>query len=223
MMLVVISPERDRADEIPTLVRLFEAGLDRYHVRKPHASLADLARWLDAVPAVYRPRLILHQHHELVERFGLGGRHWPDRGDVALDTSRRGGWRSGSCHDLDTLSGAFGCFDSVFLSPVFPSVSKPGYGPKDQTLISAVAARISTRSEAERKTAVLALGGITLETAPRALALGFDGFAALGAVWHSVTPVAAFQKLLAVSASCPTHTVIGRNRTSIPTWATHVC
>jgi thiamine-phosphate pyrophosphorylase len=80
----------------------------------------------------------------------------------------------------------------VFLSPVFPSISKPGYHPAIDSKI--IAARLSRRTHHERKTAVIALGGITLANVIRCAELGFDGVAILGALWHAAEPLAVFEQ-----------------------------
>ncbi len=225
--LIVISPEQNRSDEIDILVELFSAGLERYHVRKPHIDRAELARWIERVPAQWRSRLVLHQHHELVDAHGLGGKHWRDDGAGVMGglgarsevteggVLRRDDMPAGvtfdrgvkplaqaasqiasrSCHDLATLREALGVYDLVFFGPVFPSLSKPGYGPKDVQVGEALGALLYTRNANERRTAVIAIGGITAATAPRARALGFDGVAVLGAVWLAADPRAAFLDL----------------------------
>jgi thiamine-phosphate pyrophosphorylase len=78
---------------------------------------------------------------------------------------------------------------------MFPSLSKPGYGPGERFSHPGIFGLLASRTSAERRTAVLALGGITVETAPRALALGFDGVAVLGAIWQAHDPVRAFTGL----------------------------
>jgi thiamine-phosphate pyrophosphorylase len=100
-----------------------------------------------------------------------------------------------SCHDLATLRASLGRYDAVFLSPIFPSLSKPGHTPRADFDFTALTALLANRSFTERRTAVLALGGITSETAPRALTLGFDGVAVLGAIWLAADPVRAFSDL----------------------------
>ncbi len=157
---VLITPERDHPREHAVLEALFANGLERCHVRKPRASADELRAWIAQVPPQARSRLVVHQHHELVDEFGLGGRHWRDTyadlptggsglpqrqtaagvsGPGACDrpsafvrgglARASGGFTSRSCHDLQTLRASLGRFDSVFLSPVFSSISKPGYGP----------------------------------------------------------------------------------------------
>lgn len=199
--LVVISPEEERPDELAVVAELFAAGLERYHVRKPRWSAAQLEAWVAGVPACRRPRLVLHQGHELVGRLGLGGRHWRDEpgalgSDAEVQAARHAGvFTSRSCHGLDTLRAALGAYDAVFFGPVCASLSKPGYGPRSDDLGETAGAILRRRTGLERQTRVIALGGITVETAPRVIALGFDGVAVLGAVWMAPDPVVAFGAL----------------------------
>jgi len=204
MKLVVISPEGDDPREIAVLGALLAAGLGRYHVRKPRWSAVQLEGWLRNLPVEWRPRLVLHQHQELVELFELGGRHWRDEGSARLphagDSPAGGkvvdaGITSRSVHDLANLRAVLGHYDSVFFGPVFPSISKPGYGPAPDFSAGDLAALLRSRSEFQRRTEVLALGGIDADHAPQALALGFDGVAVLGSLWQAADPVAAYQKI----------------------------
>lgn len=219
MKLVVISPAQDEPREIVVLGELFAAGLERYHARKPAWSREKMETWLHALPREWRARIVLHQHHDLVEPLGLAGRHWRDDGcaevrrgvpAVPLQVSFANGEPSGpahpegsphpaitsrSCHDLATLRTTVGSYDAVFFGPVFPSLSKFGYGPGSEISFEEISAFLAHRSPAQRHTSVLGLGGITAETAPRALALGFDGVAVLGAIWQSADPVHAFAGL----------------------------
>jgi thiamine-phosphate pyrophosphorylase len=192
--LVVISPEAEEPREIAVLGELFAAGLERYHVRKPHWSAAKLEVWLRSLPLAWRSRLVLHQHHELVDALALGGRHWRDDGS-ARSVPQGTTFASRSCHDLATLRASLGYYDTVFFSPVFPSLSKPGHGLQPDISLDELAALLAARTATERRTTVIALGGITGQTASRALALGFDGVAALGAIWQAADPVAAFAAL----------------------------
>lgn len=219
MKVVVISPEHADPREAVVLGDLFAAGLERYHVRKPTWSRTQLESWLRQLPVEWRSRLVLHQHHELAKTLGLGGLHWRDQGTAGIPpvwpesltasapppphlfTSR-------SCHDLPTLRASLGRYDSVFFGPVFPSLSKPGYGPRDDLSFAELAACLSSRRAAERRTTVLALGGITAERIHEVRTLGFDGIAVIGAIWQAADPARAFAKLLSEvpPASCrPSH------------------
>jgi thiamine-phosphate pyrophosphorylase len=209
MKLAVISPEHDDPRETAVLGGLLTSGLERYHVRKPHWPAARLEAWLCALPAEWYSRLVLHQHHELVAKFGLGGRHWRDeKGGAACPQdalsalgTTRSTLTSRSCHDLATLRTALGKYDSVFFGPVFPSISKPGYGAGDNFSTNGLSALLAQRTPVERHTHVLALGGITAERLPQVRALGFDGVGVLGAIWQSDDPVAAFLELQSAAFS----------------------
>ncbi len=199
-MLVVLSPEDDDAREQAVLDAMCAAGLERYHVRKPGWSSARLERWLGAVAPDWRPRLVLHQHHHLAAVLGIDGLHWRD-GEAETTTRPSATWCSRSSHDLATLEGALGRYDSVFFGPLFPSLSKPGYGPGAGSAAEAVARRLRARTPAERRTRVLALGGVTAPRLATVRALGFDGAAVLGAIWQAPDPLRAFEELLSVASA----------------------
>ncbi len=201
MKLVVISPEGYEPREHAVLAELFAAGLERYHVRKPGWSQEKLAAWFGAVPVQWRSRLVLHQRHEQAVEFGCGGVHFKDsegRDDAPHRPRRMRDhppylFTSRSCHDLASLEAGLGCFDAVFFSPVFPSISKPGYRPA--ITIEIVAERLVRRTNAERKTEVIALGGITPGNAARCAEFGFDGVAVFGALWQAPEPLKVFEQL----------------------------
>ena len=81
---------------------------------------------------------------------------------------------SSSFHSMENLRQADGIFDYVFLSPVFDSISKPGY-------VSSCVLQVEYKL---KTTKVIALGGIQANNISEAKKLGFDGVAALGAIWQ---------------------------------------
>jgi len=193
MKLVVISPEGYEPREHAVLAALFASGLERYHLRKPQWTEHVLRNFVRLVPEKWHARLVLHQHHELAEELGCGGVHFKDSPvEPALRAGLGGCFTSRSCHDLSTLSVALSRFDSVFFSPVFSSISKPGYEPA--TALNEVADFLIRRTEAQRQTAVIALGGVTPANAARCGELGFDGVAVLGALWQASQPLKVFEQ-----------------------------
>jgi thiamine-phosphate pyrophosphorylase len=185
MQIVVISLESADSREVHAMEGFFAAGLERYHVRKPSWSREALEAWLEHLPRDWRPRIFLHQHPALAAKLGLGGAHDRD-GDGssgALGTSR-------SCHHFESLRLLFPLYKTLLFGPVFPSLSKSGYGPAADFPWNELKAILRGRSADDAR--VLAIGGVTAERLARCSELGFDGAAVLGAVWNEQDPVAAF-------------------------------
>jgi thiamine-phosphate pyrophosphorylase len=198
MRLLLLSPPAADARERAVLESLFSSGLERYHVRKPGWPEAQLEAWLLGLPEEWRPRLVLHEHHRLAARHGLGGRHEKDPGD---GSGPRPGASSRACHDLPTLRRLLDHRLEVLFGPVFPSLSKPGHGPAADFPWTELAGLLGvTRSPNRRAARVFALGGVTAERLPRCRELGFDGAAVLGAVWGAPDPVAAWSALRTAAA-----------------------
>ncbi|WP_347058793.1 thiamine phosphate synthase [Blastococcus sp. HT6-30] len=88
-----------------------------------------------------------------------------------------------SCHSVAELAGAAaeGC-DWVSLSPIFPTSSKPGYGPA--LGLDGLAALVPAAPP------VLALGGVRPEHVPGCLAAGAHGVAVMGAAMREPAVVA---------------------------------
>lgn len=87
------------------------------------------------------------------------------------------------------LTAHWGAIDYAFLSPIYDSISKPGYiaaGFNGMDIQQAVAAA---------EFPVFALGGITLDKLQEVHALGFAGIAVIGGVWSASDPVKAFEDL----------------------------
>ncbi|MCB2406645.1 thiamine phosphate synthase [Hymenobacter lucidus] len=198
--LLLISSPWFLPEEHHVLTQLFDAGLTCLHLRKPGASRAEVEAYLQAVPAKFHGRIMLHQHHELARDYALLGLHLP--------AATRDNWRGtpvpGQClstsfHSLNEVERHRRRYHHVFLSPIFNSISKVGYSaafpPQElQVALSRWAARPTFRPQ------VIALGGIDAATLGQARQLGFAGAAVLGALWQHPDPVAVFRELQQVAA-----------------------
>ena len=91
-----------------------------------------------------------------------------------------------SCHDPAGLraAAAEGC-DWATLSPIFPSPSKPGYGPV-----------LGRAALASAPLPVYALGGVDVGRAAACVAAGAVGVAVMGAVMRATDPAAVVANLL---------------------------
>lgn len=189
--IVVISPESEDPREHAVLAELFAAGLTDYHLRKPAWSRDAVAVWLRALPGEFHGRVVLHSHHDLAAEFAVGGVHNAPAGAPAASV------RGHAVHCLNELRGLLDARARLLLSPVFPSFSKPGYGPAfDHADLRDILAQ-------SRRAEVIALGGIDSSRIAACRELGFDGVAVLGAVWQSADPFAAFTELAAALRLSP--------------------
>ncbi|RRJ94539.1 thiamine phosphate synthase [Opitutaceae bacterium TAV4] len=209
--LAVISPPDEHPRELALLPALFDAGLTRYHIRKPTWTRARLAAHLAAIPQKHHPRLILHTHHDLAAAYAIGGFH--DRQSGA-GVSPASDWhkhffptaallRSRPIHTLAELHTALTTYppthDTLLVSPIFPSISKPDHAPSPTHLpLPELSAHLHARPfrkphSANHTPQILALGGITPDRLATTAALGFDGAAILGALWQSPDPLATWR------------------------------
>ncbi|MDA0347481.1 MAG: thiamine phosphate synthase [Verrucomicrobia bacterium] len=196
--IIVLSPETHYLDEAAWVVKLFEAGLSRFHLRKPGMDDDALSQYIQGIPKEWRAKLVVHQAYDLVNQFGLGGRHIKD--DVTQlecvglwqDSCSKGQSLSRSVHRLGDLDGSLNQWDYLFLSPVFPSISKAGYKPSWE-IAELRSALLSFKRVCS--TQVYALGGIEPSTISSCHEMGFDGVALLGAIWQSSNPLESFLKL----------------------------
>jgi thiamine-phosphate pyrophosphorylase len=140
--------------------------------------------------------MVLHTHHDLAKSYGLCGIHRRDDGSVIGLPKPGEGFTSRSCHDLSGLKAACGNFRAALISPLFPSLSKPGHGPSARITLAELGAFLASRDQRARQTDVFGLGGIDESTLEACYPLGLDGVAVLGAVWLSNDPVAAYRRLL---------------------------
>ncbi len=157
------------------ITSLFEAGLERLHLRKPDAGKETLSAFIDRIPDKYHPRIVIHDHFSLAGEYVLGGIHLNRRNPDA--PGRFAGSISRSCHSIQELE-TWQSLDYLFLSPIFQSLSKEGYGkgfPWHELEQAAERGVINPK--------VFALGGIDASRIRQLKGLGFGGVAVLGALW----------------------------------------
>ncbi len=200
--LLAITPH-EQATELAWLPQLFAAGLRRLHVRKPGWPRAEMAAYVQAIAPQYRRQLVLHSHYDLASEYGLGGIHLTEaaRRDPGLARGLRGlGGRSvsASLHTLADLQQHRRRYDYVFLSPIFNSISKPGY-PSGFDLADVRAALHRLAARPSYRPQVLALGGIDAQNLAQVQQAGFAGAALLGSLWQSADPVATFRQVQAAA------------------------
>ncbi len=174
---IAITPEEPLPDESSRINRMLQSGrFTHIHLRHPAASRREMLEIIEGVDQRFHSRLRLHGHFDLVNEFNLGGLHLNRRCPAA--PPYYSGLLSRSCHSMAELSKAAGAaMEYATLSPVFDSLSKPGYR----------AAFSSADLQAVKELSpfpVIALGGVTPLTVPQLKPYGFAGYAMLTAAWH---------------------------------------
>ena len=174
-LLAVITLPECWAGEAEVLEGLLEAGLERLHIRKPGGGeqrellLQQLApRWASRLVLHGRQDIVpLAQQYDIPQVHGHWERPWEKGEGVAL---------SASLHSWDEVREVTpGRLAYVFLSPLFDSISKPGYRAGEGLLV---------RPPGVRPCGLIGLGGIDEHTIGEVMNHGWDGAAVLGAVWE---------------------------------------
>lgn len=174
MMKIAITPPEIRSDEASMITAILDAGWDYVHLRHPQASARDIKRIIEDIPQKYHLRLRLHGHFGLVYEFNLGGLHLNSR--CPEPPAGYHGPCSRSCHHVNELLKYPEC-DYLTLSPIFDSVSKPGY----QAAFTATQLR-----SLPQQVKVIALGGVTPDHLQWLSEQPFAGYAVLGYLWNAV-------------------------------------
>lgn len=186
--LTAITPPYIYEGEADKIADALTGTFTRVHIRKPEATAEEIKTLIAGIPLPLRHRLSLHDHFEIAEPLGVGGVHLNSRNPYPPEAWK--GVISCSTHDpgtaLSILSSAEEKtgreFDYIFLSPIFPSLSKPGYLP--QYSFEELKAAASER--------VYALGGVTAENLPIIKEAGFGGAAMLTDAWQHTLDMDAF-------------------------------
>lgn len=175
---ILITLPRILKIEAETLAALCGAGVSVIHIRKPEASEPEIEELLKTLQALGADmsRLTIHYNEPLARKYGLGGVHL--RIEELLAGAGEGLRRSCSAHGWTEAERAATDADYVFLSPLFDSISKPGYR-------SAIDPAEAAERLRRRKGRIVALGGIRPANIARVRRIGFDGAAVLGAAWSA--------------------------------------
>lgn len=181
MELILISSPVAIPDELIRLNDYFDQGLKLFHLRKPYSSLEKIKEFLDKINPEFYPRIALHSHHALGENYGINRLHYTE--DLRSITSKmtiadqvaKGKVISTSIHSIEMFRKLTDLFTYSFLGPVFPSISKQGYGdpfePKKWLKLK------------NNSTKAIAIGGIKSTNIQALKKLGFNGAAVLGTIW----------------------------------------
>lgn len=192
-----VIPQEGRAEFLRRLgSELADAGVTLLEYRNKTGSeaelLADAAILRSALPAG-KVKLILDDRADLVERTGFDGVH-VDAGDAAPAEARR---LVGPGRVVGTFGGSEALLpgilkepaDYLSIGPVFATTTKQ----TTKAPIGVEGVR-KLRQEAGAGAVLVAVGGITLETAPAVLDAGASVIAVSAAIFRSNDPAAEFRR-----------------------------
>lgn len=199
--LLVISDRRQALRPLEEIAEAaFAGGCRWFSLREKDLPSAERRALLGALMVLGRRNgatVTVHEDIDAAVAAGADGVHLPSGGSPKAARSRLPGALIGaSAHSAEEASALLRAgADYVTVSPVFLTESKPGYGP---ALGLDGLARIVTQASGP----VIALGGISAETAPLCLAGGAQGVAVMGEVMRAADPRAAVEAILrAISVS----------------------
>ena len=191
-MILLISTENNIKDEIIILNQLFEAGLELFHLRKPEKNYKAHCDYLNQIETKYHNRVVVHFFHELINKYDLKGIHFQEqkrRDCLDMSTDYFAGLKmndktiSSSFHELEELEKCEFEFNYHFLSPIFSSISKPGYKGRGFDV-----------NYIDKK--IIGVGGVTIENLSKFLALGYKGVGVIGSVWNNSNPIKQFKEMM---------------------------
>lgn len=187
-MIIVITPEEIIQNETELINELFHERLDLLHVRKPFINAEVMRDFIQKINSEFHSQLVLHSHYDLAKEFKISRLHFReiDRQNE-LFRSFTDKIISTSVHTIETFNELGVEWEYSFISPVFPSISKKGYGENSDILND-------SKRRKNSKVKLIALGGINENNIHEVFNNNIDGAALLGAIWESEQPLNVFKK-----------------------------
>ena len=194
--LLVISDRRQARRPLEELAEAIFAGGCRWlSLREkdlPAAERRALLRSLVTLGRRWDATVTVHEDVDAAVMSGAAGAHLPSsRSPAAARLRLPDGLIGASAHSAAEASALLDSgADYVTISPVFPTASKPGYGPAiGLDGLAGIVAQIPGP--------VIALGGITAANAALCLSAGASGVAVMGEVMRAADPQAVVEAMLA--------------------------
>lgn len=203
MIWIITSPERLHEEE-RVIAALLSAGTSRVLLRKPDWTTEEYAALLDTIHPDCYDRILIRDQPLLAEQYGLAGTHWSGAARAVYETqlchqdnaavpknsitpATKSIWKnisnealnvlltnSTGIHSASEIASTHIRYSTLLLSPVFNSISKPGYAGRTEGMLT---------NKDHRP--VLALGGVDHTNIILLKQWHFDGAALLGAIWKT--------------------------------------
>ena len=194
--LLVISDRHQARRPLEEIAEaIFAGGCRWFSLREKDLPAAERRTLLSALVALGRrweATVTVHEDVDAAVMSGAAGVHLRSAGNPEAARARLpDGLIGASAHSAEEAAALLGSgADYVTLSPVFPTASKPGYGP-------AIGLDGLAEIIAQVPGPVIALGGVTPANAPLCLSAGASGVAVMGEVMRAANPQAVVEAMLA--------------------------
>lgn len=194
--LLVISDRHQARRPLEEIAEaIFAGGCRWFSLREKDLPAAERRTLLSALVALGRrweATVTVHEDVDAAVMSGAAGVHLRSAGNPKAARHRLpDGLIGASAHTAEEAAALLGSgADYVTLSPVFPTASKPGYGP-------AIGLGGLAEIIAQVPGPVIALGGVTPANAPLCLSAGASGVAVMGEVMRAANPQAVAEAMLA--------------------------
>ncbi len=177
--MIVISNPTAIPNEITRIKKLFAAGLNCFHLRKPQLTAKQLSLLLEQIGLENHSKIVLHQHFTLTNYFNIHQIHWNTALRSQLDPSDfKSLSLSTSTHSIAEFNSLSSDFKKAFISPIYPSISKTNHQVNTNW-------KLELLERSNYHTKLVALGGISPLTIQSLLPFAFDDFALLGTIWNT--------------------------------------
>lgn len=194
-MMIVISHPDTFDNEARLINRMFENGMELFHIRKPEWDKTAVFNLINNIDPMFHNRLVLHSFYEFTGALGIKRIH----GNITkIENARYGNniIKSISCHSIDEIKNIKDKFEYIFLSPIFNSISKPDYNsPFDLEELS----KILNNNFLNR---IIALGGVDKTNIRTVFKTGFSGAALMGTLWQNKNEDELIENFIAINNLC---------------------
>ncbi|MDR0229279.1 MAG: thiamine phosphate synthase [Flavobacteriaceae bacterium] len=199
--MVIITYPTMIENEASLINQMFDKGLPLLHVRKPKMNTEHLITWINKIDTNYHSQIVIHinnivinnnlrDYKELltvINNFNNQFIHLStDNYLYLLQYNSKLPKLSTSVHCITELNNLSTNYNRVFISPIFPSISKKGYSSNKNW-------KEEMTLRTNHTITTVALGGITPERIPTIKQMGFDDYALLGAIWEATSPLKTFE------------------------------
>lgn len=169
-------------DEDKILLHLANETGITVHIRKPNMTDMDFIKYITVFKNIAKEGFVIHQHYRIAEKHGFKNFHSPTRlrEQHLNDPFMFNNLKSTSTHSWNEFNSLEKKYQTAFVSPVYPSISKKGYGLSN---------RVDFMGRNNKNIKAVALGGIYSGNIKSIAESDFDTFAVCGAVWESKKPL----------------------------------